>query len=121
MFSQAFLVLWAALVVLPLLWAVLSAFKDDKEILSSPFSLPKTLHWILLREDRLVVLAPEAWAHRDPHALLREEPLIRYDRPLGGGQAAERYLRRAPRVPRERVYMSSLAALAPLCGACSAP
>src|SRR5262249_54132435 len=44
-FSQAFLVLWAALVVLPLVWAVLSAFKDDKEILSSPFSLPTTLHW----------------------------------------------------------------------------
>jgi N-acetylglucosamine transport system permease protein len=44
-FSQAFLVLWAALVVLPLAWAVLSAFKDDKQILSSPFSLPTTLHW----------------------------------------------------------------------------
>jgi N-acetylglucosamine transport system permease protein len=44
-FSQTFLVLWSALVVLPLLWAVLSAFKDDKEIISSPFSLPSTPHW----------------------------------------------------------------------------
>jgi N-acetylglucosamine transport system permease protein len=44
-FSQVFLLLWAALVVLPLLWAVLSAFKDDKEIISSPFGLPATLHW----------------------------------------------------------------------------
>jgi N-acetylglucosamine transport system permease protein len=44
-FSQGFLVLWAALVVLPLAWAVLSAFKDDRQILSSPFSLPTTLHW----------------------------------------------------------------------------
>ncbi len=44
-FSQGFLLLWALLVVLPLLWAVMSAFKDDKEILSSPFSLPSTLHW----------------------------------------------------------------------------
>src|SRR6266700_3232120 len=44
-FSQGFLLLWAALVVLPLAWAVLSAFKDDKEIISSPFSLPSKLRW----------------------------------------------------------------------------
>src|SRR5579859_8066772 len=44
-FSQTFLVFWALLVVLPLAWAVMSAFKDDKEILSSPFSLPSTLRW----------------------------------------------------------------------------
>lgn len=44
-FSQAFLLLWAVLVVVPLLWAVMSAFKDDKEILSSPFSLPSALRW----------------------------------------------------------------------------
>ena len=40
LFSQGFLLCWTALVVLPLLWAVMSAFKSDKEILSSPFSLP---------------------------------------------------------------------------------
>jgi N-acetylglucosamine transport system permease protein len=45
MFSQGFLLCWAALVVLPLLWAVMSAFKDDKEILSSPFSLPGELRF----------------------------------------------------------------------------
>ena len=39
-FSQGFLLLWAAMVVLPLLWAVMSSFKTDKEILSSPWSLP---------------------------------------------------------------------------------
>ena len=80
------------------------------------FVLPKTLHWQLLREERLVVLAPQAWAHRDPHELLRDEPLIRYDRRLGGGLAAERYLRRAGIVPRERFEISSLAAIAMLVG-----
>jgi N-acetylglucosamine transport system permease protein len=45
LFSQGFLLLWAAMVVLPLLWAVLSAFKADAEILSSPWSLPSALHW----------------------------------------------------------------------------
>jgi N-acetylglucosamine transport system permease protein len=44
-FSQVFLITWAALVVLPLAWAVVSAFKSDKEILSTPFGLPSTLHW----------------------------------------------------------------------------
>jgi DNA-binding transcriptional LysR family regulator len=84
--------------------------------LHPPFVLPKTLHWQLLREERLVVLAPQAWALREPHDLLREEPLIRYDRRLGGGQAAERYLRRAGIVPRERFEISSLAAIAVLVG-----
>jgi DNA-binding transcriptional LysR family regulator len=80
------------------------------------FVLPKKLQWVLLREERLVVLAPQAWAHRDPHELLRTEPLIRYDRRLGGGQAAERYLRRAGIVPRERFEISALAAIAMLVG-----
>ena len=62
------------------------------------------------------MLAPQAWAHRDPHELLRDEALIRYDRRLGGGQAAERYLRRAGIVPRERFEISSLAAIAMLVG-----
>jgi DNA-binding transcriptional LysR family regulator len=84
--------------------------------LHPPFVLPKTLHWALLREERLVVIAPQPWSDRDPHELLRSEPLIRYDRRLGGGQAAERYLRRAGIVPRERFEISSLAAIAMLVG-----
>ena len=44
-FSQAFLIIWTALVVLPLAWAVMSAFKSDKEILSTPFSLPSSLRF----------------------------------------------------------------------------
>lgn len=89
---------------------------DGAMCLHPPFALPKTLRWLLLRKERLVVLAHEALAHRDPHELLRDEPLIRYDRRLGGGQAAERYLRRAGIVPRERFEISSLAAIAMLVG-----
>ncbi len=96
--------------------ALLQGRLDVAVCLQPAFALPKTLHWVPLREERLVVLAPPAWAHRDPHALLREEPLVRYDRRLGGGQAAERYLRRAGIVPRERFEISSLAAIAMLVG-----
>ena len=89
---------------------------DVAACLHPAFVLPKTLHWVALREERLVVLAPLAWAHRDPHELLRDEPLIRYDRRLGGGHAAERYLRRAGIVPHERFEISSLAAIAMVVG-----
>ncbi len=37
--------LWAAVVTLPLLWAVMSAFKTDAEIFDSPWSLPESPQW----------------------------------------------------------------------------
>lgn len=44
-FSHTMLVGWAVLTTFPLLWAVLSAFKDDNEILTSAWSLPSKLRW----------------------------------------------------------------------------
>jgi N-acetylglucosamine transport system permease protein len=45
-FSHLFLVVWAAMVVLPLLWVVMSSFKDDAQIIKEPLSLiPHQLHW----------------------------------------------------------------------------
>ncbi len=44
-FSHTVLVGWAVLTTFPLLWAVLSAFKDDNEILTSAWSLPSKLRW----------------------------------------------------------------------------
>lgn len=41
-FSHGFLAIWALLVVLPLLWAVLTAFKSDSEIFTDPWALPST-------------------------------------------------------------------------------
>jgi N-acetylglucosamine transport system permease protein len=44
--AHTFLLIWAAMVVLPLLWVVLSAFKDDSQIIRQPLSLiPNSLHW----------------------------------------------------------------------------
>nr|WP_239168509.1 carbohydrate ABC transporter permease [Actinoplanes deccanensis] len=40
-----FLAGWALLTTLPLLWAVLSSFKSDNEILTDPWSLPSRLRW----------------------------------------------------------------------------
>jgi len=44
-FSHGFLLLWALLTTLPLLWVVLNSFKDDNEILSDPWGLPGALRF----------------------------------------------------------------------------
>ncbi|MFU8875054.1 carbohydrate ABC transporter permease [Micromonospora sp. SL4-19] len=45
-FSHLFLVVWALMVIYPLVWVVMSAFKDDSEVIRKPLSLiPAKLHW----------------------------------------------------------------------------
>jgi DNA-binding transcriptional LysR family regulator len=85
----------------------------DAAVCTHPsFTVPKNFVWALLREEPLVVLAPQRLSKRAPHDLLRSEPLIRYDRTLAGGKEADRYLRREGIVPTERFELSSLAAIA---------
>ncbi len=85
---------------------------DAAVCLHPSFALAKTFDWTLLREEPLVLLVPRRLAHLEPHTLLRTQPLIRYDRSLGGGQMVERYLRTAQIVPQERFELSSLVAIA---------
>ena len=85
---------------------------DAAIVLQAPFTLPKTCDWEVLREEPLVVLAPQSMAGRDPHELLATEPLIRYDREQWGGRLAEQYLRLAGIVPRERFELNALNAIA---------
>lgn len=85
---------------------------DAAVCLYPPFALPKTFDWALLREEPLVLLAPSRLAGRDPHELLRTSPLIRYDRAVGGGKQADRYIRAAGIVPQERFELGSLLAIA---------
>lgn len=84
---------------------------DAAICLHPAFQLPKTLDWALLREEPLVVLAPQRLGRRDPHELLATQPFIRYDRALGGGKQADRYLRRAGILPLERYELNSLLAI----------
>ncbi|MFE5831562.1 carbohydrate ABC transporter permease [Streptomyces sp. NPDC056488] len=44
-FSHGILILWAIMVVMPLLWAVMTSFKTDRAIFTSPWSLPDRLHF----------------------------------------------------------------------------
>jgi N-acetylglucosamine transport system permease protein len=43
--AHGFLAGWALLTTLPLLWAVLSSFKSDTEILTDPWGLPSAIRW----------------------------------------------------------------------------
>ena len=45
LFSHTFLIGWALLTTLPLVWAVLSSFKSDTEILTDPWGLPSRVRW----------------------------------------------------------------------------
>lgn len=85
---------------------------DAAVCLHPEFSISKSLGWELLREEPLVVLAAPSLSHRDPLELLRNEPFLRYDRSLGGGKQADRYLRRHGIAPVERFELSSLLAIA---------
>lgn len=85
---------------------------DAAVCLHPSFALAKTFNWTLLREEPLVLLAPRRLAERDPHELLQTQPLILYDRQLGGGKMVQRYLKEAGIAPRERFELSSLVAIA---------
>jgi DNA-binding transcriptional LysR family regulator len=92
--------------------AVESQDLDAAFVLQAPYVLPKTCDWHLLREEPLIVLAPEHLGHRDPHDLLANEPLIRYDRNQWGGRQADEYLRKVGIKPRERFEVNALNAIA---------
>jgi N-acetylglucosamine transport system permease protein len=43
--GQVALIIWAIIVVVPILWTFLASFKDTTEIFSSPWTLPSHLRW----------------------------------------------------------------------------
>lgn len=85
---------------------------DAAIVMQGPFSSSKRIGWQLLREEPLVLLAPQSMTGRDPHELLATEPLIRYDRNHWGGHQADRYLRTVGITPHERFELNALNAIA---------
>ena len=85
---------------------------DAAIVLEAPFALPKSCSWLLLREEPLVVLAPESMAGADPHELLATQPFIRYDRNQWGGHQVNQYLHTVGIKPRERFELNALNAIA---------
>jgi DNA-binding transcriptional LysR family regulator len=92
--------------------AVESGELDAAVVLEAPFVLHKTCGWQLLREEPMVVLAPQRMAGQDPHQLLATQPFIRYDRNQWGGRKADEYLRMVGITPHERFELNALNAIA---------
>ena len=78
--ANVVLTLWALLVILPLLWTFYSSFKNSREILLSPFSLPEKLN-----VDNFV----NAWTEAGHRQVLREHA-DRRRRGSAAGDAARR-------------------------------
>ncbi|CAM3847484.1 LysR family transcriptional regulator [Bordetella tumulicola] len=99
--------------ITPTLYSALVQSELDAALcLKLSFDLPKTVSWTPLRQEPLVVLARACDAQRDPLELLRNEPLVRYDRQLAGGSLAQHYLQAQGIRPHERIELNSIMAIA---------
>ena len=94
--------------------AVLSGTLDAAVIVRPHFQLPKSMQWLTLRREPLVLIAPDGMALDDPHAVITQQPFIRYDRNQWGGQIVDRYLRQSGLVVREWLELDALEAIAAL-------
>ena len=64
---------------------------DAALVVDPPFTLPRTLHTLVLRQEPLMLLAPQGTP--DDHlALLLDQPYIRYDPNSWGGRYAAQWL-----------------------------
>jgi DNA-binding transcriptional LysR family regulator len=85
----------------------------DAAIIPQPaFAIPKAYDWHVLREERLIVVAPATTRSRDPLALLASEPFIRPRRDSWVGRLVEGYLRQAGIRPHDRFELDTLEAIA---------
>lgn len=92
--------------------ALVQSELDAALCLKLSFDLPKTVSWTPLHQEPLVVLTHKRDARRDPLELLRNGPLVRYDRELAGGKLADRYLQAHGIQPNERFELNSVMAIA---------
>ncbi|QTD94919.1 LysR family transcriptional regulator [Burkholderia anthina] len=93
---------------------VLAGNLDAALIIRPPFPIPKASRWQTLRLEPLLLLASENMDVSDPHAVIRSNPFIRYDRNQWGGQIVDRYLRQHALKVREWVELDALDSIAAL-------
>ncbi|SDE36911.1 LysR family transcriptional regulator [Limimaricola pyoseonensis] len=85
----------------------------DAAILVEPnFPLPKSVDWLAMRHEPLVLLAPAERAGETLADLVSGARFIRYDRNQWGGQIVDRYLRENGLQVREWLELDALDAIA---------
>ena len=93
---------------------VLAGDLDAAVIVRPQFQIPKSTGWLTLRQEPLVLIAPQGLELDDPHAAIERHPFIRYDRNQWGGQIVDRYLRQHGLKVREWLELDALDAIAAL-------
>jgi len=93
---------------------VLAGELDAAMIVRPQFSIPKSTGWLTLREEPLVLIAPEGVELNDLHAAIELHPFIRYDRNQWGGQIVDCYLRQNGLKLREWLELDALDTIAAL-------
>ena len=96
---------------------VIGGTLDASIIVQPQFAIPKYFEWQPLSSEPLVVLASSAHRGRDAHALIADEPFIRYDRSTWGGRLADRYLHQHNLRPQERLEIDALPSIASIVAA----
>lgn len=94
--------------------AVLAGELDAAVIVQPQFQIPKATGWLMLRNEPLVLIAPEGVRLDDPHTIITSHPFIRYDRNQWGGQIVDRYLRQHALKVHEWLELDALDAIAAL-------
>lgn len=93
---------------------VLAGELDAALLVHPTFALPKTCHWVPLRREPLILLAPARLRVRDPLATAAREPFIRYDRSVVAGKLADEYLRQHGVRPRVQFELDGIEHIAKL-------
>jgi len=90
-----------------------AARRLDAAIIVEPvYATAKGFEWQPIKDEPLVVMAPPDAKESDPFRLLAEQPFLRFDRALRGGQLAEHYLRKHHITPYERLEIDTLITIA---------
>lgn len=87
----------------------------DAALLVRPaFQMPKSTGWLPVRDEPLVLIAPQAMPFEDVRSAIQRHPFIRYDRNQWGGHLVDQYLRRHRFKVREWLELDALDAIAAL-------
>ena len=93
---------------------VIAAELDAAIIVRPQFAIAKSVNWMTLRDEPMVLIASRHHGDADAGALLRSQRFIRYDRAQWGGQIVDRYLRDRRIAVREWLELDALDAIAAL-------
>ena len=95
------------------LYREVEADRLDAAIIIEPrFTLSKSLKWLTIREEPLILIVPEDLPDTPVEELLTTHPFIRYDRTQWGGRLVELYLRDAGIHPKDWIELDALDAIA---------